>query len=281
MTELQNIPNTRCRTLALACVLFTLVDKDPTTNTYLRIFTMWLSQLRSAGGLTHEDALYISVDNRTLNELQTNSIFGRLAKQFPCPIHIRQYRPPKTLLEGMLWKYDPPTYTQDAYMYCDIDILVTRDLHTLLATAQNESLLLHHEEYLKNPDYGGVVLHEGMEIDDRLPGFSAGKFIIVGHDLCFEFMHAVKTFAEAWTGGTFYTCEQPFFNKLIYSIDVSRTHIDTETLTDDTISQNGYEFKAGYTVLLDCMGEPGNQHLHFTKILDSFTLLRCSEQLLV
>jgi hypothetical protein len=267
--------------LAVSCVVFTLAEREPSENQYMSIFTIWLSQLIHAGGLTKADALYITLDTRTSQYLNDHTIFATLLLALPCPYYIRQMPPPKTLLEGMLWKYEPHDYTQDAFMYCDIDILILRDLHTFLIGTKDESILVHHEDSLSNPDFGAVFIHQGEVIPKNVPGFSAGKFIILGKTLCTEFLKAVKQLAGSWSGESFYTCEQPFFNKIIYSMNPDHTSIDSDTLTEPHISQNGHTYKPGVTVLLDCMGDPGNQDMHYRKILDYFQLLRVSESLLL
>jgi hypothetical protein len=270
--------------IAVSCILFTLTDADPATNKYCTIFLMWLSQLIRDGGLRKDDGLYITVDIRTFEYLNEHRCFGSLLAALPCPFHILQKIPPATLLEGMLWKYDVPDYTQDVFMYCDIDILVVKDLHLLLQVEREYPelplLILHHEDSITKAEYGGVLLAEQMIVyPEYHPGFSAGKFIIVGKEFCREFCSDIKAFALSWTGESFYTVEQPFFNKIIYSIEKGTVDVDDSAFSSAHVSMNGYDYEADTTILLDCMGEPGNGDAHLKKILDYFTLLHCTRNL--
>jgi hypothetical protein len=269
--------------IAVSCILFTLADADPATNKYCTIFLLWLSQLIRDGGLRKDDGLYIALDNRTFQYLNEHTCFGSLITELEYPFYIRQENPPIALLQGMLWKYDVPDYSQDAFLYCDIDILILKDIHSLLPVEREYSdlplLLLHHEDSISNPDYGGVLHTEQIQYPSSNPGFSAGKFICIGKEFCKTFCSDIKEFALNWSGEPFYTIEQPFFNKLVYSLDHMKVEVNDSAFLSPRLSMNGHDYEADRTVLLDCMGMPGNGDAHFKKILDFFTLLHCTRNL--
>ena len=58
--------------ICLACVVYTLKDKEPKDNLYLEIFYLWLTMLIKNGGLDKRDILYIHMDSRTIEYLQTS-----------------------------------------------------------------------------------------------------------------------------------------------------------------------------------------------------------------
>jgi hypothetical protein len=248
--------------LCLSCIIYTIHDKSVEENKYVQIFLIWLSQLIKAGGLDKDDILHMYIDKITLTYLFNNSIFGSLLKKAPFATMILGIEPPKTHLEGMMWKYNISDYTQTIYMYLDIDILVIKPLKGLIDLAVCDSICVCIEGYMTNPDYGADI---SSEISEGMNGFSAGKFIVYGKDLRDCFFKKIQNFCNY--DKLYYTVEQPFFNRAVLDME----NIDVDLLVDPYVS---FDYNKD-TVLLDCAGEPGNGNVHYKKIFDVFCLLNC------
>ena len=58
------------KSICLACVIYTLKDKEPKDNLYFNVFYMWLTMLIKNGGLEKDDILHIHIDSRSLEYLE-------------------------------------------------------------------------------------------------------------------------------------------------------------------------------------------------------------------
>jgi hypothetical protein len=248
--------------LCLSCIIYTIKDKQVEENKYVQIFLIWLSQIIKAGGLDKDDILHMYIDKITLTYLFSNSIFGSLLKKAAFATMILGIPPPKTHLEGMMWKYNISDYTQTIYMYLDIDILVIKPLKELIELVVPNSICVCIEGYMSNSDYGADI---PSEIEEGMNGFSAGKFMVYGKDLRDCFFKKIQAFCNY--DKIYYTVDQPFFNRAILDME----NIDVDVLVEPYVS---FEYNKK-TVLLDCAGEPGNGNVHYTKILDVLCLLNC------
>ena len=121
------------KTLFLNCVLFTPLYLEVKENNYILIFYTWLSKLIQNGGLGRDDYLLISIDERTMEYLKTTpKCLAYLLSQLKCPYAFKIFPAPATLLDGMRIRYTPHEFTQDAYMYLDIDVLIMKPLKGIL-----------------------------------------------------------------------------------------------------------------------------------------------------
>jgi len=253
--------------ICLSCIIYTIKDKSVEENKYVDIFLLWLSQLIKVGGLGKDDKLIMYIDKQTADCLFDYSIFGTLLAKAPFQTTILGIPSPKTHLEGMMWKYNIIDYSQDIYMYLDIDILVMKSLHGLLDSLVAEKIYVCIEGYMSNSDYGADIPLE--ELEEGMNGFSAGKFVVYGKDLRDSFFKVVQDYCRYDT--RYYTVEQPFFNRAV----ISMSNIDVDTLVEPLVSINCVGYNKNSTVLLDCAGEPGNGTVHYKKIHDVFCLLNC------
>jgi hypothetical protein len=253
--------------ICVSCIIYTIYDKPVEENKYIQIFLIWLSQFIKISGLGKDDILHMYIDKKTSEYLFTDSIFGFLLRMAKFQTQIMGIPPPKTHLEGMMWKYNLSDYTQDIYMYCDIDILITKSLHRLVSSVKPNTIYVCIEGYMTDPDYGADISPE--VIQEGMKGFSAGKFIVSGRDLRDNLFINVKELCNYEKN--YYTIEQPFFNRAIMGM----TNIDMDLLNSPLISINGESYNKDSTILIDCAGEPGNGEFHYSKILDVFCLLNC------
>ena len=253
--------------ICLSCIIYTIEGKHVQENKYIQIFLLWLSQLIKTGGLGKNDKLIMYIDKRTVNYLFNDSIFGSVLGKAPFQTQVLGIPPPKTHLEGMMWKYNICDYTQDIYIYLDIDILVMKSLHELVGNTIPNKIYVCIEGYMSNSDYGADMSSE--DLDEGMNGFSAGKFMVYGKELRDKLFKTIQGFCNY--NKSYYTIEQPFFNRAILCTE----NIDVDVLVEPAVSLNNVGYNKDFTVLLDCAGEPGNGDYHHSKILDVFCLLNC------
>ena len=253
--------------VCLSCIIYTIQDKPVEENKYIRIFLLWLSQLIKVGGLGKDDILHMYIDKHTISYLFNDSIFGSILGKAAFQTQILGIPPPKTHLEGMMWKYNLSDYTQDIYMYIDIDILIMKPLKMLLDSVIPNKIYVCIEGSMSNPDYGADLPLEEMK--EGMRGFSAGKFIVYGREMRDILFKTVQKFCRG--DKIYYTVEQPFFNRAILYTE----NIDVELLQEPLVSLNKEGYNKEITILLDCAGEPGNGEAHYSKIMDIFCLLNC------
>ena len=260
--------------LCLDCVLFTLKGKPVKDNKYVQIFIMWLSICWKNAGLDQNDVLHIKMDSDTFEYLKDFPMFVAIHSKNTCPVKILLCPPPTTIQEGMMMKYIQINYEQDIYMYCDIDVLIVKPLRLLIQNIKPETIYVHTEGSLTNPNYSSCFTEEEIsKITENLPGFSAGKFIIYGKNLYRDLLNLILRVCYE-NSKIHYTVEQPFFNKGIYGLNTNLYNIDQTVLTLNTVSPNCNFYSKNTTVLLDAMGEPGNGELHYDKILNFYILIQ-------
>jgi hypothetical protein len=253
--------------ICLSCIIYTIHDRKVEENKYIGIFLLWLSQLIKVGGLGKDDSLHMYIDKRTVEYLFKDSIFGSLLGKATFQTQIFGVEPPKTHLEGMMWKYILSDYMQNVYMYIDIDILILKPLKGFLDSVVPNKIYVCIEGNLIDSDYGADIISE--EFKKGRPGFSAGKFIIYGKDLRDSLFGTVQAICNHTKN--YYTVEQPFFNRALLDME----NIDVKLLQGPIVSLNKIDYNKDVTILFDCAGEPGNGETHYSKIHDIFCLLNC------
>lgn len=248
----------------LNCVLFTLDGREVKENQYVRIFYIWLSKLIQNGGLTKDDMLMISIDKKTFDYISTsapslNSIFCKLL----CPHTFMIFPSPVTMMEGMQMRYEPHKYEQDAYMYCDIDVIVRKPLSTFLERMMPDKMYVVVEGDLRDANYGADM--EGMEGN---PGYTSGIWVITGQSICREFLIRLHNHYKVYA--KYYALDQPFFNRAVY--DMSHRNIIRDVLTEHT-SFNGHNYNKDACVLFNCAGDVGDGLKHHEKIQDVLIMM--------
>lgn len=257
--------------LCLDCNLFTIKGKSVKENKYVHIFMMWLSAALKYGGLSAADVLHLKIDSDTFEYLNTQPAYNGVIQTGICPIQILLYPPPETICDGMAVRYVKVNDMRDVYMYCDIDILIIKPLRPLYESLPINMISVHIEGQLSDDNYGAAfTAEEKSKLPPILPGFSSGKFIIHGKELYLQFVDMMMML-HGLNNAIYYTIDQPLFNKGVYLLakDPNCLRIIPPTF----ISSNGHQFTTE-CILLDAMGMPGDEDMHFDKIINFFILLQ-------
>lgn len=254
------------KTICLNCLLYTLKNKDPKDNEYVTILSLWLAKVIQSGGLTSQDRLQIHIDSRTLEYLKNEyTVLPLLFDTLQCPFTFISFDPPENSLEGMMHKYDPVDYTQDIFIYSDIDILISIPFHRMTEQMTDTMIYVSKEGDLTDPNYSAGFLDK---IEDKgLPGFSAGKFVIVGKHLRNEFFQCIHDLCDI--SSQFYTVEQPFFNHALYSLNKDIVNID---LLTNYVSLNSEGYDKTNTIFHDLAGDVADGRKHLTKMVQTLCL---------
>ena len=247
------------KTLFLNCVLFTLKNEPVRENNYLLIFYVWLSKLVQNGGLTKDDFLLISIDERTIEYVRTTpKCLTYLLSELKCPWAFKIFPAPESLLDGMKIRYTPHDYKQDAFMYLDIDILVMKPLRSIVDQATPAKLYVCTEGTLRDPNYGADM----SSTDD--PGYTSAVFMVTAPWVMEVLCRRVR---ELYEDKGYYTLDQPFFNSAVYMM------LHDNKLLTGLHSFNGHGYSKEHTVLLNCGGEPGRGDVHYEKIQEVCCLI--------
>ena len=265
--------------ICLNCVLFTIKGREVKDNKYVPIFQMWLGQLICSGGLSAADAIYFYTDADTLEYLKQTIVFVNLTLKIPCQLRLFvMSQRPASYVEGVMWRFIPNDYSQDVFMYCDIDILFNKSIHLITDAMKDNTICIHREGDITNHEYGNAFKKEELEkLGVGCPGFSAGKFLIKGKTLykkLLDIAHAIRV--EVEYNKIPDINDQHIFNKTIYCLNMNEHTIDFTTLNPPIISTNGFNFQKDLTILLDLMGMYGDGDFHYKKMRDMFILLRCN-----
>jgi hypothetical protein len=253
-------------TLLLSCVLYTLHDRSPAENKYIPIFITWLAHVFKYADLTSGDALRLTIDADTHEQLKKTPFFSDVMNALQCEKQILFIERPKTHAEGMMAKYYFKEYTQDVFMYCDIDVLIKKPLCEVFEGVSDNTILLHVEGNMADSNYNMAFPKDWIEREGaRNVGFSAGKFALRGATLYRELFTAAIEIAKTVPIETFYTCDQPVFNYAVYCIG-GKCNLNMDIFKHPVICVNGHGEQPDKIVLLDLMGDPGNGTLHFDKI---------------
>jgi len=255
-------------------VVFTIKDASIENNKYISIFYIWLSLCIKNSGLGKDDLIRIKIDSDTFEYCKKNMLFVGLLTHSACPIQIVLFPRPNDVVDGMMVRFKKVPYTQDIFMYSDIDIIIIKPIHALFDSMTENSIRVHIEGLIHNINYGACFTEEDFALlTPESPGCSSGKFIIYGKKLYSEFLDIITTI---YTKDTIYYChDQTFYNKALYLLDKQKYQLST--LDQSVLSLNGHHYTP-HTILVDVMGMPGDGQIHFDKML-LFSLLHYSDLL--
>ena len=261
------------KSICLNCLVYTLKDKEVKDNLYLNIFYIWLGKVIQSGGLTSNDFLQVIMDSRTVEYFSMNDTpLPMLLEKLQCPYIFHTFEPPTTILEGMMRRFTTLDYHQDIYLYCDIDILISRSLHYITDNLKDNTLYVCKEGYLCDENYS-AGFSDSVE-NTSMPGFSSGKFIILGKGLRNSFFDKINSICDYSTD--YYTKDQPFFNRVIYMLPSDKISVDTNLLTE-YVSLNGYDdynkdYNKDKTIFNDMAGDVANGESHVKRIMNTLSL---------
>ena len=251
-------------------ILFTLADREPQYNKYIKIFQIWFSQLIKTASVKN---CVILIDKRTLSYLKTKEIFNKLIlpmRNFKMTFF--EFNPPKTLIEGMSYKYSVFDYSENFLIYTDLDVLITRPLQDF-NLKEEDAIYVHAEGRIVEDDYSAAMSAEEKEsLTPFSAGLSAGKFIIRGKHIRDHLFSKMKEYIKF--DSTFYTLDQPYFNKALYEFK-NKEIINPHIIKHPLLSINCSDLKKE-TILIDFMGKPGDEELHLDKVLDYVAYSNCT-----
>jgi hypothetical protein len=256
------------RSLFLNCVLFTLSTQEVKDNAYILIFYTWLSKLIQNAGLTKDDFVMISIDKRTFDYIKTTpKCLNYLFHKMPCPHTFMIFPSPETMMEGMLMRYKQHSYQQDAYMYCDIDVIIRKPLRTFLERTIPDKMYVVMEGDLRDKNYGADM--ECIEFtSDKNPGYTSGIWLFTGQEVYGAFLNLLHSHYKM--DAKYYALDQPFFNRAAY--DLPQRNIIRDVLTEHT-SFNGHNYNRDTCVLLNCAGDVGDGAKHYEKIQEVLIMM--------
>ena len=250
-------------------ILYTLEDKKPEENEYVKIFLLWISQIAKINTVK---TIAILVDERTAEYMQQCTIFPTIYDNIQCNL-IMMYSPvPKTHLDGMRMKYTRFDYEEDYLMYLDIDIFVLKPLMGLLNGCDLKSdICVHEERDIIDKDYSSALNERELQtiLDSGIKmGLSAGKFIIRNKEKRDLLFLKINEFICENPGTEYCTVEQPIFNRvlLLGTNDFKISTIHTEYITGNL------EKYSGQTILVDFCGECGYGWVHLNKMINFIVL---------
>jgi hypothetical protein len=233
-------------------VVFSL--KDAKTNPYLWMYCLLLKSMMQTKTITETDTCYVLADSETKKYLE--KYIGVYIQQ----VEFLEIPTPKTLLEGMLWKYKLHTFldiSNKDCMYLDVDMLSIR---TFSPPIPKDTLSVYPEGYVTNPDYcGSWKLNAPCGFSAAFFGYNFGPRVKA-------FFEKILQLAETTTE-TFYTLEQPFFNKALENAPYV-------IFSNEIISPNAHG-NMDTCHFINYAGVPGDAYVHWEKALAYF-LTFCS-----
>lgn len=213
---------------------------NPKENKYIDMFHLMFDSLTRTGTFFHgRDRMIVATDaeSKPLMEM--------------LPVEFIVFDKPKTLLEGMCWKYKLPLTTEirdTTCMYIDVDMLSIRRFDV--------------DDF---PSDRIAAYPEGLETDDNYCGdspldapcgASAGFFVFNMGEKVEAMFKAILARAESWPV-KFYTIEQPHFNHCLPK--------DTMWFEEYLVSFNGL-YDMDTCLFVNCCGAPGNDQVHYEKM---------------
>ena len=230
-------------------VLFTLDGRDSKENLYVHMLLLLFKSMQYKSTFSGRDSFYIMTDSDT-------------APLIPSSFKIVIMPKPKTVLEGISWRYeffDHIQYSEDeTYQFLDLDMLNSKPF---LLNLTPDTIAVFPEGSADDSNYTGDMGH----LDH--PGLSAGFWAIRPGPRTLKLLMDIRHLIQVNIGKNFYTVEQPMFNQAIkgglpYIVYFSPT----------TLSFNGHTNK-GTAHWLNMCGVPGDDRFHFDKMLRMFLTL--------
>ena len=250
--------------------LFTLVGKDPAENHYIDMLFIWLTFLRRFAELQETDKILILADQATIDFLNSNETFAQVSKGVLTPIEFRLTPQPKTLMEGMMQRYNEANrILSDCSLYLDIDVLVCNSLNEMRKLPSNTFLVCPEGELLST-DYGGHTIPYSVDLKWET-GYTSGMFGFTEGEETSKLLKAIYESCAAHKGDPFYTVDQPYFNKYVHALE------SKYTIPEDWLENNEpFDERKDSAVFLNYCGEPGKGKIHFQKLLTQLCVLSCS-----
>jgi hypothetical protein len=220
------------------------------------------------GGLQPDDLLIINIDTITLEYFnKSGNVLRSLLQKLECPFVFYTFDPPNTPLEGMMHKYDNTEYTQDIYIYSDIDVLIVKPLSLLREKVEGNTMYIVTGRSLDHQFYSEGFPPE-FPVSKDLPGYNASIFLFSSTELRNSFFAKIHELCDYST--QYKWVEQPYFNRAIYHLPRDTSLLNTKLLSEH-VSFNDYP-DTEKIIFLDLAGETSNGLSHFTTMSDMICL---------
>ena len=239
---------------------------------------MWVLCLYKTNALNENDMLLLILDEHTKKHLECETILPKLISN----INFIILPPPKTLLEGCMWKYNALTkdlltyYNKDILFYCDIDVIFNKSFKNITDNMIPENIYIQEEEV---ENFTSRIYSDGIPIEEKnefircvpsIKGISAGKFIIYGMSLALDIFNRIIEYNKLETN--YYTLEQPFFNRAIYNFLCIEKKIPILYVMNNHVIRYNNIITNSSAIMIDCCGEPGKGIQHLNKVLNILCL---------
>ncbi len=263
--------------------IFTIKDIDVKNNKYIDMYILWLHNIIKYAQLQHNDTVVTYIDQITFDFIKTYQSFNMLPNLIN-NFKIYVYPQPNNIKEGMLHRYNVQPILDSTmnlsdqnpyYMYLDVDVFIIKNLRNILEKLPDvpQSIFVRPEGPLLNTNYLGHILtdeqKEQLKIQnmEQFPGFSSGIFAWTNCKNINEFLFTIIQKAMI-DNNTYYTIDQPFFNSaIIDNILNTRSfrfcQFDNKYIAHNVIGLH----KNTDIVLINLCGEPGDNKLHWDKIM--------------
>ena len=230
-------------------------------NEYIYMLMVLYSTLKRNSSIAKGDIYYLMADEDT----------AEVIKGIPClsDLNIIPMPKPKTLLEGMAWRYQLHRNIDlvgESVIYLDVDMLNIKQIRIEIPTDLEDLIIVYPEGSNTDTNYTGSGGSLAMPM-----GVSSGFFIYKCGSKVIQFMeevyHKIRTDPKVY-----YTLDQPHFNKTIEGKDFCM-YMDKATMLF-----NGHGERKDNTMFINCCGCPGDGAFHFRKVLE-FLLMPIPKEL--
>lgn len=269
--------------VCLAVIIFTVDGKSPEQNDYIQIFLLWLTSLLRSKSLIKDDLLCLTVDAETLDYLERFTPMIQIINKLESGLYIQKESKPKSVLEGIMWKYLNYEHKQDIYVYCDIDILICKPIHKFISQLESNTVFAYEEGTLSSEAYNLGIIETEYElirsISSNLPGLNAGLFIFTNNLQKNTIFNKIKKYFTS-THQFSFTLEQPLFNRAVYtSLTEGIINLNTILLRRNTLHyNNGFMLEnKEIPIFYDCNGDVGVGYRHLHRIINTFCFFNFNE----
>jgi hypothetical protein len=217
-------------------------------NKYLDMFCIAYTSLLQNNVINDSDTAILLCDAETATKAQYFKCLSKVKKVI--------VPKPKTHLEGMLYRYRLheyfPLVDGDVCMSLDVDMITIRRFRI---ECPKDTILAYPEGNPADPNYCGDMTLTTPH------GCSATVF-------CYSFSQTIKALLDSVKGEKIhYTLDGPYYNKALEQFKNNVAYLPKSML-----SFNGH-YQSEQTLFINLAGEPGDETLHWTKMLDCLMLL--------
>lgn len=260
-----NVPHLESFTLYTS--LFTLADKDPSSNRYIDMFYIWLTYIIRNAGLGPNDSVVFLIDQRTLDYIKRGGVLDTLIEYIPFRFIFITTPVPNNVSEGICYRYThAPSHTHAGsyVLFLGVNLLIVKALAPILKAMMRSAteFFVLPEGNLSDRKYG-----ELMPVKTIGPGLAASWFFYKtsAFDRVSTLFSSIVKGCLSRVDFPFYTIDQPFYNLEVYQV---------KSLSIGGLSSNmvatSQNYEREYTFFVNYCGDPGRPTLQYSKL---FTML--------